>query len=300
MIQTENNVKIEGILSEVSVRSGEFKQNGSTMVPYLSGEIKVRVTQEINKVPVEMEIPVTFFAARYTKSGKENPAYRSIQELQTNFVSIASSPNGIDGADRIRIRGAAIRENMFYGKTGNFVSYPQITASFFNKIGKSECKQEATFQNVICVANIKEEIDKNGDPTGHLILQGVVPQYGGKADLIDFRVCSADAIEHITANWSKGDTVRINGKLNFSSKTVYEEEATGFGEPIVNTRTISVSELIVTGGSASGYEGDAALDTSEVAAALSERQTRMATMKKQAEAKSNPAPKKNDFSNLGF
>lgn len=298
MIQTENEVKIEGILSEVSIREGEFKQGGTTMVPYLSGEVKIKVEQDINKVPVTMEVPVTFFAAKYTKAGKENPVYKSIQELK-NYTSIASSETGERGADCIRIRGANLRENMFYGKNGNLVTYPQITASFFNHISRSECKPEASFKNVICITNIKDEVDKNGETTGHLIVQGAVPQYGGKVDLLDFRVCSQEAIEHINANWSKGDTVRVNGKLNFSSTTVYEEEEVGFGEPTVNARTISVHELIVTGGSASSYEGDAALDTSEVAAALQERQQRMAALKKQTEAKV-AAPKKNDFANLGF
>ena len=137
-------------------------------------------------------------------------------------------------------------------------------------------------------------------PTGHIIVQGVVPQYGGKVDLLDFRVCSHEAIEHIRANWSKGDTVKVNGKLNFSSTTIREEEATGFGEPIVNVRTVSVNDLIITGGSASSYEGDAAIDTNEVTTALTERQQRMMALKKQSETKNAPAPKKNDFANLGF
>lgn len=45
MRQTENKVKIEGTLSEVNVREGEFKQKGTNvMMPYLAGEIKIRVS----------------------------------------------------------------------------------------------------------------------------------------------------------------------------------------------------------------------------------------------------------------
>ena len=43
--QAENNVKIEGILSEVDVKEGVSK---ATQKPYIMGEIKVRVNQDIN------------------------------------------------------------------------------------------------------------------------------------------------------------------------------------------------------------------------------------------------------------
>lgn len=40
--QAENDVKIEGILSEVDLREGEYDKNGRKM-PYIAGTIKVRV-----------------------------------------------------------------------------------------------------------------------------------------------------------------------------------------------------------------------------------------------------------------
>ena len=65
MNQTENKVKIEGILSEINVREGEFKQKTTNvMMPYLSGDIKVRVNQIVNKVPTEEEVPISFFVTK--------------------------------------------------------------------------------------------------------------------------------------------------------------------------------------------------------------------------------------------
>ena len=41
--QAENSVKIEGILSEIDLKTGSTVKNGKT-VEYITGSIKVRVT----------------------------------------------------------------------------------------------------------------------------------------------------------------------------------------------------------------------------------------------------------------
>lgn len=300
MKQTENKVKIEGVLSEINVREGEFKQkNTNIMMPYLSGEVKVRVKQTVNKVPVEEEIPISFFCTKYKKDGGDNPAYKSINDLRTNFISLAAAESP-EQADCVRITSASLKENMFYGRDGRLISNGQITASFFNRIARTECVPEATFQTVICIGNIKEEIDKNGDPTGALVLQGIIPQYGGKVDVIDYVVRSPEAVDFISTNWKQGDTVRVAGKVNFSSATTYVEEEMGFGEPITTPHTSYVRELVITSGSPSGFEGDMAFDTNEIAASLQERQQRIVALKKSSEMPKNNNTSASAFNVLGF
>lgn len=296
--QSENIVEIEGILSEVDVREGEFKNSTTNMMtPYLSGSIKVKVAQEINKVMTDIEVPINFFASKFTNKNTENPAYKSIMDLKNNFTSIAASDE--DHADRIRISRGSISENAFPGRDGSIVSRPQINASFFSKVSKDNCHPTANFQTVICVGNIKEEVDYNGELTGAIIVQGIIPQYGGKVDVVDFRVVNKDAIDYINTNWNKGDTLRVAGKVNFSSKTIHEVEEVEFGEPIEKVRTISTKELIITSGSSS-FDGDLAFDTDEIAKALQERQVRLNELKKQGGASKKNEGKKNTFANLGF
>lgn len=294
--QAENKVFIEGILSEVNVREGSFTRDGKQM-PYLSGNIIVKVNDIINQVETECDVPVNFFVTRYKKDGGENPAYKSIQDLTTNFTSIAACD--VEHADRIRITSGSIHENSFFGKNGNLVTYPRIDSSFFQKVSKNDCKPQTRFENVICIGGIKEEMDTNGDPTGHLIIQGILPQYGGKVDVVNYKVTSKNAIDHIQSNWNKGDTVKVVGKLLFSSKTEYIEEAVGFGEPIRNARTVNVSDLIVTSGSATAFEGDAAFDIDEIATALNDRQVRLNAEKQKSETRA-AAPKKSAMPDLGF
>lgn len=114
LAQAENKIVIEGILSEVNIKSGEFmNRTTQQMMPYYTGSIKVRVSQEINGVNEDMEVPVYCFASKYTSKGNENPAYKSISDVVNNFTSIAAG--GIERASRIRITSASIRENAFYG-----------------------------------------------------------------------------------------------------------------------------------------------------------------------------------------
>lgn len=296
MIQTENKVKIEGILSEVEIRNGEFKQSGTGIeMPYLAGSIKVRVDQEINKQMTQCEIPIKFFAPKFTKQGKENPGYESVQNLE-KMISLASAENE-EQADRIRITTGSLHENFFYSKSGQFIQAVDINSNFFTKINKKDCHPEATFSAVICIGNLKEELDKEGLPTGNLIVEGILPQYGGRVDRINFKVYSQQAIEHINANWNQGDTVKVVGKINFSTITEYTEEVMGFGEPVVTAHTTYTNELIITSGSPCGLEGDAALDIREIQAALNERQTRiLAEEKKQ----NNTPSTKDSFARLGF
>lgn len=279
--QADNKVRIEGILSEVDIKTGESKKDKK---PYVMGEIKIKVTQDINGKTEVMEIPVNMFATKNTRSGNSNPAYESIMKIKEEYTSIASCGNE-DEASRIRIDRAEIGENAFYGNNGVLVSRPRIRASFTNRIKKDECQEKADFEAVIVIGNIKEEI-RNDEPTGRLVVKGILVQYGEKVDVIDFIVASNDAINHIQTYWNEGDTVRVAGKVNFSSRTIHEEKEVGFGDPIIEDKTVSVRELIITSGSQSALDGELAYDADEIQEALKKRKVALDEQKANSEKKS--------------
>ena len=286
---SENQVKIEGILSEVGLETATFNRKGQT-TECIRGTIKIRVEQDINGTMTTMEVPVSAFASRYTNAGAENPAYNSLKYVMENYKSIAACGN-IDDADRVRITNGSLQENVFYAKNGDLVNTSRISASFINKIAKNECKPEATFTATIVVGNKSDELDRDGTPTNRLNVNGVIIQYGERADLIKFIVAKPDAKNHIEQYWNDGDTVRVQGKVNFSSKTEYIEEEVGFGEPIKTAKTTSVHELLIESGSAGCLEGDAAYDIKDVQSALAARKVRIEETKKPVAN----APSKPDF-----
>jgi len=302
--QAENRVKIEGILAEIDIKPGSFNKNGQTMES-IGGSITVKVTQKISGEEKELAIPVHMFASKLTNKGTPNPAYESIKKIADEYVSIAASDNGEDGADRIRITSGSVRMNEYYSADGRLVSFPRVNASFVQRISKAECKPEATFTTEFVVANKSEEIDRSGEVTGRYRIDAIIPQYGGRVDVVPMFAQSPGVIDAVSTYWEIGDTVKANGRLDFSATTETTLEEVDFGEPIEKTRTINRSDLIITGGSQTALEGDAAFDNAEIQNALADRKLRLEKQKdrdmsRAATRQAPPQTAKNGFADLGF
>lgn len=301
--QAENRIKIEGILSEIDIRPTTYKKNGKE-VEAIGGSIIVKVLQKINGEEKETMIPVHMFAGKLTNKGTPNPAFESIMRVANDFKSIAATGDE-DAADRVRITNASIRMNEYYAADGHLVSFPRVNASFVNKISKADCKPEATFVTEFAVANATEEMDRNGEPTGRYKINALIPQYGGRIDVVPLYAESEGVINAVSTYWQVGDTVKANGRLDFSSKTEVTYEEVDFGEPVEKIRTINKSDLIITGGSQEPLEGDFAFAKEDLDAALAERKARLEAQKdrdmSRVSQKSAPsANAKSGFADLGF
>ena len=301
--QADNKVRIEGILAEIDLKPGHFMKNGVEMES-IGGSINIKVVQKISGEEKELSIPVHMFASKLTNKGTPNPAYDSIKKVADEYVSIAAAGDEA-GADRVRITNASVRMNEYYAADGRLISFPRINASFVSKINASDCKPEATFTTEMVVAAKNEELDKNGEPTGRYRIDAVIPQYGGKVDVVPFFAQSEGVISAVSTYWEVGDTVKANGRLDFSATTEVTLEEVDFGEPIEKTRTINRSDLIITGGSQEPLEGEFAFDNAEIQTALAERKERLEAQKdkdmSRAAAKAAPsANSKNGFADLGF
>ena len=116
---------------------------------------------------------------------------------------------------------------------------------------------------------------------------------------------SAGVIDAVSTYWNVGDTVKANGRLDFSATTETIIEEVDFGEPIEKTRTINRSDLIITGGSQEPLDGDFAFDNAEIQNALADRKLRLEAQKNKdmsrAAAKQTPPQTSNNgFADLGF
>ena len=305
MRQAENKVKIEGILSEIDLKTGSFMKNGSK-VDSIGGTIKVKVEQKIGDKEYTLEIPVHMFASKLTNAGKPNPAYESISRIMNEYTSIAAA-GGEDGADRIRITSGQIQMNEYYGQNGQLISFPRINSSFVTKVKKEEFSPEATFVTDFYVASKEDEVDANDTATGRIKIRGVLPQYGGRVDVVDFYGMPGTVKDSISKYWNEGDTVKAQGRLNFSSKTEKIVREVDFGEPQVDIRTINVSELIITGGNQTPVDGEFAFDPDEIEKGLVERRERLDSQKERdmerAKNRGSKAPAKGsvkDNLDVGF
>lgn len=300
--QKENKVRIEGTLSEIDIRPTSFKKDGRD-VEAVGGSIIVKVNQKISGVEKELLIPVHMFAAKLTNKGTPNPAYESIAKVMNEFKSIASTGDEAQ-ADRVRITNGQIRMNEYYAADGHLISFPRISASFVNKITNGDCKPEATFTAEFAVAAADEEMGRDGEPTGRYKITALLPQYGGKVDVVPMFAESEGVINAVSTYWNVGDTVKANGRLDFSSTTEITYEEVDFGEPVEKVRTINKSDLIITGGSQEPLEGDFALAKEDLDAALADRKLRLEAQKEKDMArvahKQTPAQSGSGFNDLGF
>ena len=289
--EAENVARIEGILSETDLKYGSFEKNGEKKNS-IGGVIKIQVNQEINGESVTLEVPVHMFASEYTNKGTKNPAYQSIERIMNEYTSIAAA-GGTANADCVRVTNGKITMNEYYGQDGRLIAFPRITASFVNKVKADELAPKAEFSTQFVVAKKQMETDNEGVETGRYKVTGIVPQYGGRVDVIEFVTSNPKVIEAVKQYWTENDTVSAVGRLNFSSRTETVIKEVDFGEPQETTRTISVSELVITGGSSTPLEGDFAYDMDDIQAALAERKTRLdASKSKSASGKTRNAPEK--------
>jgi hypothetical protein len=217
----------------------------------------------------------------------------------TQYTSVAAG--GEENADYLSIKTSGkLSENTFVSKTtGQLISTPVIRASFANKTSKDEATKNsgARFKTIVVIGKMTDELTRDGEETGRLLLKGIVPVWGGKVELIDYVVENPNVINHIRNNWQEGDTVLIGGYVNFISKTQEIAEPSGFGEPIITRKTISVKELVITGGhDAPLTDDEGAYDNEAIGTALNERKARMdEKVKAAAQAASTPKVASNGF-----
>ena len=256
---------------------------------YVTGNFKIQVTPE-------SIIPINVFAFENTKAGTKNPAYTQIMSVCDKGISLAACGGDVTKASKVRANTCRFEENMFASRfNGNIVSSTRVTGSFFT-LGASE-DPKAVFSCGIFITAIKEEVNNEGDETGRLLIEGVLEQFN-RWDVITFVAESQQAVDYIRANWEKGDTVSISGKIvgKTITQTVSSGNEGGFGEPEEETRTYHRIEYIITSGG-EPKEDEFAYDKAKVKEGLADRERRKAEL---TEGAKKPAAKSTADDDFGF
>lgn len=289
-MQAENKINIIGKLLDATFNKGTTGDGK----PYERVNLTVRVTQTYGGREETSEIPVSMFASQLTNRGTPNPAYQSIQALKSLNTAQAV---GFDDADTVRISNATLRENAFVSKNGGqLINGWQISAAFINR---STLNDTASFVLDTFILDMRPEEDRDGDPTGRLIIKGGIVQYSGKLDVVDIIVEKPEYVDYIERNWNVNDTVTIKGRIRVTS---VEEKTSGndssWGEDIPETATRFVRELILTKGDDQGKEEDFAYDPVAIKKAFNVRKANIEQLQLDAarkNTKSSSAPTKYDW-----
>ena len=286
-IQSTNTVTIIGTLNELNIEEKTTADGRA----YVHGTANVKVDQEINGTMVENIIPVRMFSMRLKKDKTPNAVYDGIVRMKETFTSAAAAESP-EQVSRVAITSGQLQENIWIDKTTNNPrSSFQISSNFINKANRDEV-EKATFELSGVIGDMKDELDKDGEETGRLIIKFLVVVYLGKVDMIELIAEKPEAVNHIKNNWEKGDTVTLAGIVNmtYEVKTWMEEQ--GFGAPIERRKTVSKKELIITSGSPSGLDEDYSYDNDAIKIALEERAGRIEKLKNDAKAKTTTSSAK--------
>lgn len=298
--QTENSVHIQGLLSSSNIIVEDNPNNSGHR---LRGYFTVQLDQEVVKGqgPKPQLIRCDVFSTEYTKSGKINPSFTSLYSIvDPNDPMQPVSAVGVENATKISIGGADLRLNRYVGRDGQEHSNPSIRCSFVNRV-TTAYEPHADFSAVLVLgSDLRPELSADGSETGAYTINGAIVNYDGTADVLPFTVLSENVANALSDYWSIGDTVKVQGKINFTVDTV-EEAVKGetFGEVLPTVKTKTVRQLVIVGGAAEPLQEPYALDFEEVKAAIAQgnanfkaRQEARKTTKTQA----TQAKKKN----LGF
>lgn len=282
MRQSKNVCRIVGLVNSVEVRRDIIKSSG---MDYISIKMDVNTGTPDSPNPVKVEA----FASKMKKDGSPNKIYKELDERVSKMKTVEK--DGLDRAQKVRITTATMKENVFVVDDGEReVSIPVFSSNFFNEAAPTD-NFEATFEVEIVVAKKEMETASDGTETGRMIVTGIIADYGDKVSVVKFIVENPNAIAFFKNQVDEADTMSIRGKINNLVTTSEEVITPAFGEPIHNTRTKTLRELIITAGQNPYLSTDAnAFAAAEISAALDVRAANIKKLKEEAK-KAPSAPK---------
>lgn len=274
-----NSVSISGTLVDVTMRDGISK---TTQKPYRGGTATIRVNQHYGAnggVDEVSDIPVDFIAMKFKKDGSLNAAYTQLGAFTDGtFRSIQDV--GLERASRIRVDGrfGTLSENMYVGRDGSTVnSAVRINTSFFSREGGTT--DSATFTIEIYIMGMNREINTSGEETGRLHIRGAVVQWGQRMDVLDFYVENPGVIDFYERNYNVNDTVKVVGRIRWTSMVEEKPAENSWGEYVPQTTTRTKRELILVNGDDNPYEEELTYATSDIQSLNADRTSRREQLK---------------------
>lgn len=309
--QAINRIHVEGILKENKL--AQRKHNNENVI---SGSIVILVPGEHGE---SNEISIHTYVSEFTRSRQANSAYAGLMTFIDKAVSMATLMKPVeDGgsgmseqaakaqASCVAVRRGSIDVYDSFSQTGEVITRPQFKSNYFNVISPSECIPKAEFEVEMFFKSIREEKNRDGEETGRVLIEGIVPVYGGQVIPLSF-VADGDAADYILENYEANHSGYVNGSIVYSVERK-ETKRPGFGKPKIDVVVTRKRELLVMSGDEAQYDDDdekKAFSAKAIKKAMEIRETETLPRKKQKaqERRTQPA-RGNGFgsprSNFGF
>ena len=285
--KVSNNLNVRGILLSADVRATSYdekdketKEATGNKVEAISGRLKL-----ITNLETKSTVTVEIFNQKYTKDGKVNNLYATLDDLvgglKTNDEIKALKKKDSNYKNEVVIYDKAQEEptmlvvsvfsnNKQYApkfSTNRYVSDGQIKKNARISGGNVYIKEfDGNEENLYCdfevdgiTKSVKEEIGKDGEPTGRAVLNVITPiQDKGELDIVEiqYTVGMLPATENeeeydlggaVLDEVQEGDAIKLLGHVENTVKEVEVRTEVRLGRPKVTKRTERNSEYVVTG-----------------------------------------------------
>lgn len=267
-----NEVFIEGVLKEKALELATIDtEQGKADV--IRGDLVIATDEN-------SEHRVRVFANKLTKEKKENSVYKGLVTVMNEYVSIAEAlKNGgtAEDASKVRVSKGKLGLNEYYAPNGELKSFPTIQTNFVNRVDKNY-SPKAEFTLEAYFEGMKPEM-KDEEETGRLVVNVIVPLYGGKVIPLTLIAADEDVAQYLYTNYETKKTSKIWGEL-VNTVEVTRTEEKGFGKSKEKVITRTLHELLITGGEEDMYddEDEKSYSTDLIKKAMAERDIQLDKM----------------------
>ena len=214
-----NSFNVVGRLTSADVKIGNRASDGAGYV-----SVDAVVTSVINGQT--NEFPISFFANELTQDKKPSKLYETYSKME-----------GLVGK-KVAINGS-IRESRFWSANNNQLVSGQQLSGKFVKTEVETTPDVATFEiGGFLGSALVEKRNTQDEVYRYDVVVGQSNFNGDNMSRFVFHVdpTNRDVINGLES-YATGDTVVLQGSLNFISETKTRTEEVGFGKPIVKTYT---------------------------------------------------------------
>ena len=282
-----NNLNIRGVLLSADVRATSYdekdretKETTGNKIEAISGRLKL-----ITNLETKSTVTVEIFNQKYTKDGKVNNLYATLDDLvgglKTNDEIKALKKKDSNYKNEVIIYDKAQEEptmlvvSVFSNdkryapkfSTNRYVSNGEVKKNARISGGNVYIKEfDGNEENLYCdfevdgiTKSVKEEIGKDGEPTGRAVLNVITPiQDKGELDIVEiqYTVGMLPATENeeeydlggaVLDEVQEGDAIKLLGHIENTVKEIEVRTEVRLGRPKVTKRTERNSEYVVTG-----------------------------------------------------
>ena len=287
LLKINNNLNIRGILLSADVRATSYdekdretKETTGNKIEAISGRLKL-----ITNLETKSTVTVEIFNQKYTKDGKVNNLYATLDDLvgglKTNDEIKALKKKDSNYKNEVVIYDKAQEEptmlvvSVFSNdkryapkfSTNRYVSNGEVKKNARISGGNVYIKEfDGNEENLYCdfevdgiTKSVKEEIGKDGEPTGRAVLNVITPiQDKGELDIVEiqYTVGMLPATENeeefdlggaVLDEVQEGDAIKLLGHVENTVKEVEVRTEVRLGRAKVTKRTERNSEYVVTG-----------------------------------------------------